>query len=54
MNVGSEMHGGYLQKRTFARRELERAMADATPRNARQGMMLYHALSQVLWMDRTR
>ena len=28
------------QKRTFARRERERAIAEATPRSARQGMML--------------
>jgi hypothetical protein len=28
------------QKRTFARREPERAMVEATPRSARQGIML--------------
>jgi hypothetical protein len=34
---------GYLQNRTFARRVRERAIAEATPRSARQGMMLSHA-----------
>jgi hypothetical protein len=39
-----------LQKRTFARRERERAMAEATPRSARQGMVLSHVL-QLSAMD---
>lgn len=35
--------GRHLRKRTFTRRVRERAMAEATPRSARQGMMLPHA-----------
>ena len=43
VSVGSlnEIHGDYIQKRTFARRERERAMAGATPRSARQGIILF-------------
>ena len=44
VSVGNlhEIRGDYVQKRTLARRERERAMAGATPRSARQGMILFH------------
>jgi len=49
----NEIHGDYTQKRTFARRERERAMAGATPRSARQGIMLFHD-SELSAVDMTR